>query len=88
MTEADPTDKEMKRDLVKRGRNMTLINLQLTMGTLPGGLNDALHYLAVVTDRHQRNAKLFLTAVLGPFERVEGLYIHRDLYRRPRRAGG
>ncbi len=35
---------------------------------------------------HQRNAKLFLTSVLGPFERVEGLYIHPELYRRPRRS--
>jgi site-specific DNA recombinase len=37
--------------------------------------------------QHQRNAKLFLTVVLGPFERVEGLYIHRDLFPRPSRAG-
>ena len=35
--------------------------------------------------RHQRIAKLFLTAVLGPFERVEDLYIHPELYKRPRR---
>ena len=34
---------------------------------------------------HQRIAKLFLTAVLGPFERVEDLYIHPELYKRPRR---
>ncbi len=38
--------------------------------------------------RHQRNAKLFLTSVLGPFERVDGLYIHPELYRRPRRPAG
>jgi hypothetical protein len=28
-----------------------------------------------------------LTAVLGPFERVEGLYVHRALFRRPSRSG-
>ena len=34
----------------------------------------------------QRIAKLFLTAVLGPFEPVEGLYYFREPYQRRRRA--
>ena len=37
-------------------------------------------------DGNQRIAKLFLTAVLGPFEPVEGLYYFREPYRRRRRA--
>lgn len=36
----------------------------------------------VDADGHQRNAKLFLTVLLGPFERVDGLYGVSALYPR------
>jgi hypothetical protein len=42
----------------------------------------AAHAVAVTLDVHERNAKLLLTLVLGPFERVEGLYLHPDQRRR------
>ena len=37
-------------------------------------------------ERHQRNAKLFLTVVLGPFSPVDGLYRIAGLHPRPGRA--
>ena len=37
--------------------------------------------LAITGGPHQQ-PKLFLTSVLGPF-RVEGLYLQRELFRRP-----
>ena len=63
---------------------------QRRLGGLPAAEQDVAQPLdggqvPLVLRRHQRNAKLFLTAQLGPFEHVDGLYSIRDLFPRPRR---